>query len=232
MLLLFTFGGGFILFLYYLMDQENFVRNMSNVYFITVNNYHYCCIKFEEIVDYYNNLTIENQPNNVIVTPAEPIHENQVMYSYEPYKTENTLSYYNYAPNANIIDKSKNPILFLKSYVEDDYKYLQFNDISLNLNFLLPLKPVSTDLFIQFELIYNGTTYDISLNTIKPFLINKNMIFNKKFVKWFMKSNFNIDIDSTYTIKIIDSSINMLELNDSQYISIEDNTYSIKNESS
>ena len=94
------------------------------------------------------------------------------------------------------------------------------------------MKPVSNDLFIQLELIYNGTTYDISLNTIKPFLVNKNMIFNKKFVKWFMKTHFNIDIDNTYTIKIIDSSINMLELNDSQYISIEDNTYSVKNESS
>jgi len=230
MLLFITFGGGFILFLYYLMDQQGFIRNMSTAYFTTLNNYHYCCIKFEEVVDYYNHLTIENQPNNVIVTPLEPIHENKVMYSYEPYKTEHQLSYYNYAANANVIDGEKKPILFLKSYVEDDYKYLQFNDISLNLNCLLPIIPISKDLFIQIEMIYNGVTYDISLGSIKPFLVNKNVIFNGKFVKWFMKSQFNIDIEDSYKIKIIDDTINMLEISDSQYIYLENNGYTVKSQ--
>ena len=230
MLLLLTFGGGFLLFLYYLTDNEGFYRNMYHLYFSTLNNYHFCCIKFEEVVDYYNNLTIDNQPNNVISTPKEQLHENKIMFSYEPYKTEHQLSYYNYAPNANMIEMSKNPILFLKSYIDDDYKYFQFNDISLNLNCFLPLLPISKDLFIQIEFIYNGTTHDISLNSIKQFLVNKNIIFNKKFVRWFMKTQFTIDVNDNYLIKIIDDSINMLEITDKQYILFENNGYVIKNQ--
>ena len=46
MLLLLTFGGGLLLFLYYLNDNEGFYRNMYHLYFSSLNNYHYCCIKF------------------------------------------------------------------------------------------------------------------------------------------------------------------------------------------
>ena len=83
MLILLTFGGGFLLFLYYLTDNEGFYRNMYHLYFSSLNNYHFCCIKFEEVVDYYNNLTIDNQPHNVISTPKEPLHENKIMFSYQ-----------------------------------------------------------------------------------------------------------------------------------------------------
>ena len=228
MLLLLTFGGGFLLFLYYLNDNEGFYRNMYHLYFSSLNNYHYCCIKFEDVVDYYNNLTIDNQPHNVISTPKDPLYENKIMFSYEPYKTEHQLSYYNYAANANMIEMSKNPILFLKSYVDGDYKYLQFNDISLNLNSFLPLSPISKELFIQVEFVYKGTTYDISLNSIKQFLLNNNIIFNKKFTKWFMRTQYNVDVNEGYLIKIIDDSINMLDITDKQYILFENNEYIVK----
>lgn len=232
MLLLLAFGGGFLLFLYYLNDTAGFNRNMYNIYFEGLNKYHSCCIRVEEVVDYYNNLPIDNQPHNVISTPMEPIHENKVIYSYEPYKVEHSLSYYNYAGNANMISISKKPILFLKSYIDNEYKYFQFNDISLNLNSYLPFSTISDDLFMQIEFIFNGKTYDISLNSIKPFLINKNIIFNKRFVKWFMKTQFNIDVkdEDSYSIKIIDASINMLEVKDDEYILFENDSYTVKQE--
>lgn len=240
MLLLLTFGGGFMLYLYYLYDQHGFNSNMYNIYFATVNTYHYYAIQVEEVFEYYNNLVIQDQQRNnqhtnsnisntnVIISSQDSIHEDQVMYSYRPYKTQHVLSYYNYIPNIEMIDTTKNPILFLKSYINDDYKYLQFNDISLNLNKLLPIKPITNGLFIQFELIYDGKTYDISLNLIVPFLVNHNYIFNKKFTKWFMKQQFNLSIEDNYTIKIIDTSINMFEINESEYIYLENDSYVIK----
>ena len=124
-----------------------------------------------------------------------------------------------------MIETSKNPILFLKSYIDDDYKYLQFNDISLNLNKFLPIKPIDKGLFIQVEFIYKGKTYDISLNSIKPFLVNNNYIFNKKFVKWFIQQEFDVLVEDKYTIKIIDETINMFELDDTEYIYLENDTY-------
>lgn len=232
MLLLLTFGGGFILYLYYLMDQQGFNRNMYNVYFTSLNTYHRFAIKLEEVFEYYNNLAIEDQRNsnvetNIVVTAEDntEVNENEITYSYEPYKTQQSLSYYNYIPNINMIETSKNPILFLKSYVDDDYKYLQFNDISLNLNKFLPIKPIDKGLFIQVEFIYKGKTYDISLNSIKPFLVNNNYIFNKKFVKWFIQQEFNVLVEDNYTIKIIDETINMFELDDTEYIYLENDTY-------
>lgn len=245
MLLLITFGGGFILYLYYLLDRQGFNNNMYNLYFTGLNTYHYYAIRVEEIFEYYNNLVIQDQRQqqstssnvsstdinihlNTETTNEEQSNENEIVYSYQPYKTEHTLSYYNYIPNVNMIDTSKNPILFLKSYVNNEYKYLQFNDISLNLNKYLPINPCKKTLFIQIELIYNGETYDISLNSIAPHLVNKNYIFNKKFTKWFMRQQFDVEIENNYTIKIIDDSINMVEIDDSQYIYVEDDTYHIQ----
>jgi hypothetical protein len=240
MLILLTFGGGFLLYLYYLFDQHGFNSNMYNIYFATVNTYHYYAIRAEEVLEYYNNLVIQDQSegdsyidrnsndNSVNVSTRQNIHENEVIYSYYPYKTQHTLSYHNYIPNISMIETSKNPILFLKSYVNDEYKYLQFNDISLNLNKLLPIKPIDNGLFIQIELIYDGITYDLSLNLISSFLVNNNYIFNKKFTKWFMKQQFNISIESNYIVKIIDASINMFEINETEYIYLEKDTYAIK----
>lgn len=214
------------------MDQQGFNRNMYNVYFTSLNTYHRFAIKLEEVFEYYNNLSIQDQRNsnvetNIVVTAEEntQINENEITYSYEPYKTQQTLSYYNYVPNINMIETSKNPILFLKSYIDDDYKYLQFNDISLNLNKFLPIKPIDKGLFIQVEFIYKGKTYDISLNSIKPFLVNNNYIFNKKFVKWFIQQEFDVLVEDKYTIKIIDETINMFELDDTEYIYLENDTY-------
>jgi len=106
--------------------------------------------------------------------------------------------------------------------------FLQFEDISLNINTLLPLKPLEDNLFIQIEFVYKGTTYDISLNNLTPFIVNNSYIFNNKFTKWFMKSKFDIDVEGEYTIKIIDEAINMLELNEKQYIVFENDSYTIK----
>jgi hypothetical protein len=49
-----------------------------------------------------------------------------------------------------------------------------------------------------------------------------------------MKSNFNIDIDDNdeYTIKIIDNSINMIEISKKQYIAFENDAYIIKDSDS
>ena len=231
MLLLFTFGGGFILYLYYLMDREGFNTSMYNVYFTSVNTYHYCAIKFEEVFEYYNNLVIQDQQRSNSSRSnisSEPVNENQVVYSYDPYKTIHTLSYYNYIPNISMIETSKNPILFLKSFANDEYKFLQFNDISLNLNKFLPLKPINSGIFIQIELNYNGKVYDISLNTITPYLVKHNYLFNKKFTKWFSQQHFDINIEDKYTIKIIDQSINMFEINETEYLYLEDDSYSVK----
>ena len=85
---------------------------------------------------------------------------------------------------------------------------------------------------MKIEFIFNGKTYDISLNSIKPFLINKNIIFNKRFVKWFMKTQFNVNVKEkdSYSIKIIDASINMLEVKDDECILFENDSYTVKQE--
>jgi len=229
MLMFLTFGGGFLLFLYYLYDNQSFNANMYNLYFKSVNTYHSCMIQFEDLQSYYNKLTLTDVDNtNKIIPVDDDVNENQVVYSYEPYTLDNTLSYYSYIPNVNMIERSRNPILFLKSYVNDCYVFLQFEDISLNINTLLPLKPLEDNLFIQIEFVYKGTTYDISLNHLTPFIVNNSYIFNNKFTKWFMKSKFDIDVEGEYTIKIIDEAINMLELNEKQYIVFENDSYTIK----
>ena len=87
---------------------------------------------------------------------------------------------------------------------------------------------------MQIEIFHKESTHDISLSLIKPFLINNSFILDAKFVKSFMKSNFNIDIDDNdeYTYKIIDNSINMIELNNKQYIAFENDAYIIKDSDS
>ena len=43
-----------------------------------------------------------------------------------------------------------------------------------------------------------------------------------------MRTQYNVDVNEGYLIKIIDDSINMLDITDKQYILFENNEYIVK----
>ena len=43
-----------------------------------------------------------------------------------------------------------------------------------------------------------------------------------------MRTQYNVDVNESYLIKIIDGSINMIDITDNQYILFENNGYIVK----
>ena len=61
------------------------------------------------------------------------------------------------------------------------------------------------------------------------FYVKGNKLFDKNFLKWYLKYWFQIDLEDDYKLNIIDHEINIIQLNPDQHIILEDNgNYSIK----
>lgn len=88
--------------------------------------------------------------------------------------------------------------------------------------------------FISLECNYKNQIYEINLKTDKyNFYINETII-NKQFIKYYLKNilnhniNFENDDEFKYTLNLIDNNVNIVFLNDNDYIIIQKDNYYIK----
>ena len=64
----------------------------------------------------------------------------------------------------------------------------------------------------------------------KQFIIAGNKLFDRKFLKWYLKTNNNVDLgdDEKYTVSFIDHNMLYNTIDENFYIEIKKNTYEIK----
>ena len=61
------------------------------------------------------------------------------------------------------------------------------------------------------------------------FYLKGNKLFDKKFLKWYLKYWYQIDLEDDYSLNIIDHEINIIQIKPDQHIILEDKgNYSIK----
>jgi len=83
--------------------------------------------------------------------------------------------------------------------------------------------------FISVNYFHPKMTNLISLNIDKSMLLTQNDLFTPTFVRrWLEYQDEHFIFDMDYLIKIIDSNINMIELNSKQYIQIQKDDYIIE----
>ena len=92
-----------------------------------------------------------------------------------------------------------------------------------NIKFLIPtinIKNSNEDIVKRFDLtnIFNNTN----------FYITNNILFDKIFVNWFLKSYYNYNLkDQLYDVTFIDHNMEQITINDNQGIFLDNNLYFI-----
>ena len=125
------------------------------------------------------------------------------------------------------LEKIKKNMMILK--INDKYKVLKDTDYE-NISQLDNIELEKEKLFLQIT--YNDlNNKEIEIhNKIKFFIVEGNEILSKKFLQWFMKENYNIEIPDNYTIQIIDDDINMFDIKNFISIKIKKNSYSLESQ--
>jgi hypothetical protein len=81
--------------------------------------------------------------------------------------------------------------------------------------------------FLQVELEQNNEKMEIHQN-LHYFFLKGNKIFDKNFMKWYMKYWFKKDLEENYKLHIIDNSVNIFTIDHNQYIILGEKDYDIK----
>ena len=113
--------------------------------------------------------------------------------------------------------------------INDKYKILKDTDYE-NITQINNIELEKEKLFLQIT--YNDIdNKEIEIhNKIQFFIVEGNEILGKKFLKWFMKENYNIEITDDYIIQIIDDNVNMFDIKNFISIKIKKNSYSLESE--
>ena len=134
-----------------------------------------------------------------------------------------TQKYESYIDN---IPKINSDWFFIKQKVDNEYKCKIFENIEL-VDTQIKNYEKTDQLFIQIELKQNNETFDIK-EAVEHFMLVRNKLFDRRFLTWLMKYWHNCKLSTNYTIHIIDNNINMIKLDQSQYIILYKNKYDIK----
>ena len=68
-------------------------------------------------------------------------------------------------------------------------------------------------------MLYDEKTENISIHkNLKYFYVNDSFILDEKFIKWYMKTFYDVLVMENYKLSIIDSNINMLSIDNSKIV--------------
>lgn len=155
------------------------------------------------------------------------------------FNNNNNIDNIYFIKNNNIIlNIKKNKLISIPNYDYILYKYNIKNDILLLiLKNMIILNKIKNLEICEYQFIYisiklNDVTIDITniLNDRNNYLyVINTKLFNEIFMIWLMKFKLNIKYNIDYKIIILDNSMNEITINNTQYIKLNKNNYSIIN---
>lgn len=80
--------------------------------------------------------------------------------------------------------------------------------------------------FVQVELEQDNTVIDIHKH-LDQFYISGNSILSKAFLKWYLKSWYNIKLSNDYTLKVFDKDVNFFSMGEESYVFLDSKKYSV-----
>ena len=120
--------------------------------------------------------------------------------------------------NNNYINDTDFDLMFLKKNDTKLYKRIKNkDDISSDTDISKVEKP-----FIQVELSLENMDENITIHkNLECFYVNDNDILDKTFLRWYAKTFYDVTVNENYKLNIIDSDINMLNINKEEYLRIK-----------
>jgi hypothetical protein len=143
------------------------------------------------------------------------------------YNTKDNTTYKSYnIINNDYINDNNFELMFLKKIENDEVLYKRLNnkdEINVNIKMKKIDKP-----FIQIELCQGETKQSIH-NKLVSFYIEGNKLFDSCFLNWYVKTFYSILLEDKYSLRIIDSDINMFNIVKGQFINLNENKkYEVK----
>ena len=92
------------------------------------------------------------------------------------------------------------------------FKILEHDEILLEIDYL----PIEKQ-FIQVELEQKNEKICIHENLDKFYLAD-NKLFTKPWLQWYLSKYYGVRLEDTYTIHIIDNSVNLFKISEKDYI--------------
>ena len=205
---------------YYVWSPEDSKKLISSVVWYGVNMYSRAAIYYEKIAQYEYNLSDEEEDD---FDEEESLSyynsENQIIVSLgTDYKT---------LPNEWWNDSKNNvDLLMLKKSLYDNInKYKIFHKYKELMKSDIDWVTLEKQ-FVQVELEQDNEIIDIHKH-LDQFYIVGNSILSESFLRWYLKSWYNIELCDEYTLKIFDKDVNLFSIGPDSYISLGNENYSI-----
>ena len=202
---------------YYVWSPEDSKKLISSVAWYGVNMYSRASIYYETFAQYDLSDDEEDDFDEEEESLLYYNSENQLLVSLgTDYKT---------MPDEWWNDSNNIDLLMFKKSLGDSIKYKTFNthkELMKSDNDWV----TSEKQFVQVELEQNGVVIDIHKH-LDHFYTVGNRILSKSFLRWYLKSWYNIELCDKYTLKIFDKDVNLFSIGPESYILLGDEKYSI-----
>jgi hypothetical protein len=222
-----TVGSATSLGLLYLFNKPVAIEISTHISWNMVRLYHKINLKYEKCRNKYNKKQIKVDYDSNYDSDFESDLEDKE--SNEFIGLENVDNHINkYCSNElsnNYIKDTNFDLMFLKN-TNNLYKRIENKEeIKKDATFDELSRP-----FIQIELI-SGNHKESIHKHLTPFYVKENKILDKLFLKWYVKTFYDIELEDDYKLNLIDSNVNMLTITNDKYIKLgnKDIPYDIVN---
>ena len=200
---------------YYVWSPEDSKKLISSIAWYGVNMYSRAAIYYETFVQH--DLSDEEEDFNE-ESLSYYNNENQIIVSLgTDYKT---------LPNEWWNDSKNNvDLIMLKKSLCDNIKYKIFHKHKELIKSDSDWATLERQ-FVQVELEQDGKVIDIHKH-LDQFYIVGTSILSETFLRWYLKSWYNIELCDEYTLKIFDKDVNLFSIGPESYISLGNEKYSI-----
>jgi len=202
---------------YYVWSPEDSKKLIASIAWYGVNMYSRAAIYYETFVQ-YDSSDDEKDDFDEEESLSYYNNENQIIVSLgTDYKT---------LPDEWWNDSKNNvDLLMLKKSLCDNIKYKIFHKHQELMKSEIEWVTMEKQ-FVQVELEQDGKVIDIHKH-LDQFYTVGNSILSKSFLRWYLKSWYNIELCDEYTLKIFDKDVNLFSIGPESYIYLGNEKYSI-----
>ena len=212
-----TVGYGLL----YILDRDTADDIAQQVSWNAVKAYHKAELEYNNIKRWYERNSRERIDRSDDENDFEDEEKHISEYQFLGYNLNDDTTYTSSVLlNNNYIDDNEFDLMFLtkkEGTINIYKKILNKTNINENINMKKIEKP-----FIQVELCQNEEKKSIHKH-LENFYLEDNMLLDKPFLTWYVKTFYSAILNDDYELSIIDSDINMFKINKDQHIILNQN---------
>ena len=227
----------------YIVDKKKARDITQKISWNAVKVYHKVNLEVENVKRWYGSINKKEKRNS-----DDDVSDNDFDTNEIETESKNSITFIGYKisddttyttkeiENNEYIQENEFDLMFLKKTQDNDIFYRRIEDKSTDI-YITEFEKFNKP-FLQIELTEDIESVERKSihKYLDQFYIKGNKVLDNKFLKWYMLYFYSNELSDNYTLHIIDTDINMLTINNNEYIKLKDNgekekTYNVvKNE--